>query len=191
MKYYKKYELKTFAIFFLVTLLLSLTVLYNKRSIAQGQVSSIPSSGNCALLMTLPIPYGFNVAANVRNGVQGNFQTGYNLIGRINFLNSGSGSFSGQVINPTFNTSNSPVIESAGGVVNLQNMAVTISPMTNSNGFEGGYTFTFSGTLNGSTVGFRLVGVPTNGGNTIVMVSVGSGTLSDPGIGPASGVCQV
>jgi hypothetical protein len=183
---YSKANIKNLALVFLVTLALSLVVMYNKQGIAQSSPSSIPSSGSCALLMTLPVPYGFNVANN-----QGKYQTGYNLIGKIIFNGSSSGSFSGQIINPTFNTNNSPYIESVGGVANLQNFSLTISPMTNSNGFEGGFIFAFSGNYNGSALAFRLVGVPSNSGNTIVMVSEDVGTANNPGIGPGSGVCQV
>ena len=59
--------------------------------------------------------------------------------------------------------------------------------MTSTNGFVGGYTFNFSG----SQGGFQLVGVPSNGGNTIVFISAGIGTSNDPGIGPGTGICQV
>jgi hypothetical protein len=183
---YSKTNVKNLALVFLVTLALSLAVMYNKQGVAQSSPSSIPSSGSCALLMTLPVPYGFNVANN-----QGKYQTGYNFIGKITFNSSSSGSFSGQGINPTFNTGNSPYIESAGGVINMHNFSLAITPMTNSNGFEGGYIFTFSGNYNGNPLTFRLVGVPSNSGNTIVMVSEDVGTVSSPGIGPGSGVCQV
>jgi len=188
---FSKNNVKNLGLVFVATLCISLAVMYNKQGVAQSPSSSIPSSGTCAMLMTLPVPYGFNVSTNTRNGVQGAYQTGYNLIGRIAFSSSSSGSFSGQIINPTFNTSNSPYIESSNGVINLQNFSLSITPMTNSNGFSGGYIFTFTGTLNSSPLVFRLVGVPSNSGNTIVMVSEDVGTANSPGIGPGSGVCQV
>ena len=181
----KSSDAKKLALLFIATFLLVSMFLYNKKSVAQNATSSIPSSGSCALLMTLPIPYGFNVATNTnRNNVSGVYQTGYNFIGQLIFNSSTSGTFSGQIINATFNTHNSPSVDIDGGVENLQDFTVAIAPMTISNGFVGGYTFTFSGTKNNSPLVFQLVGVPSNSGNTIVMVS-------QSGPGPGSGICQV
>ena len=123
---------------FLITLIAVGGVAYNVKSTAQTAASSIPTSGTCALLMTLPIPYGFNVAANTTGGVTGVYQTGYNLIGQVTFTSATSGKFSGRIVNPTFNSANSPYIANDGvGVIDLNDFNVVISPMSNSNGFSG------------------------------------------------------
>jgi len=184
----KSSETKNLVILFVATFLLVSFFVYNKKSQAQSAPSLIPSSGSCALLMTLPIPYGFNVANNTnRNNVTGVYQTGFNFIGKINFNSSSAGTFSGQGINQTYNSINSPFIDTNNGVMYLNDWTVAIAPMTSANGFVGGYTFTFSG----SQGGFKLVGVPSNGGNTIVFISAGIGTSNNPGVGPGTGVCQV
>lgn len=158
---------------------------YNVKSSAQSSAPAIPSSGTCALLMTLPIPYGFNVATNDRP-----FTTGYNVIGQITFLNSSTGKFSGRIVNPSFNTSNSPYI-TEGGILNLNNFDVNITALNSSSGFSGGYQFNFSGTYQTQQIGFTLTGVPANNGKTIMLVSTGSGQANNPGFGPGSGLCQV
>ena len=178
---------------FLSTLVAVGGVAYNVQSKAQTTTSSIPTSGTCALLMTLPIPYGFNVAANTdSNNVRGAFQTGYNLIGQITFTSATSGKFSGRIVNPTFNSGNSPYIANDGvGTIDLNDFNVVISPMNSTNGFSGGYLFSFSGTLQGNSIGMTFTGVSANSGKTIMLVSTGSGQLSNPGVGPGSGLCQV
>ena len=186
-------RLKQIAVLFLGVFISVYALVFNSKTNAQSTSSaSIPSSGSCALLLTLPVPYGFNVANNTRgSGEQGAYQTGYNLIGQINFTSSTAGTFSGRIINPTFNIANSPYIDSNGGVVDLNGFTVSITPMTSNSGFSGGYTLVFTGTMGGSPLIFDLVGVPSNSGKTIVLVSSHPGTRNDPGIGPGQGVCQV
>jgi hypothetical protein len=177
---------------FLITLIAVGGVAYNVKSTAQTTTSSIPTSGSCALLMTMPIPYGLNVANNTSGGVTGVYQTGYNLIGQVTFTSATSGKFSGRIVNPTFNSGNSPFIANDGvGVMDLNDWNVVISPMSNSNGFSGGYVFSFSGTSQGNNVGFTFTGVSANSGKTIMLISSGSGQLNNPGFGPGSGLCQV
>lgn len=183
---------KRVATLFLSTLIAVGGIAYNVRTSAQTAAPALPTSGTCALLMTLPIPYGFDVASNVSsNNVRGALQTGYNLIGQLTFLNSTSGKFSGRVVNPTFNSADSPFIAEDGGVTDINDMNVTISPMSSSNGFSGGYLFSFSGSLLGKAVGFTLTGVSANSGKTIMLASTGSGQSNHPGLGPGSGLCQV
>jgi hypothetical protein len=157
-------------------------VVYNTMTIAQSTTSPIPSSGTCAVLMTLPVPLGVTIGQGIT--------TGYNVIGQIKFSSSTTGKFSGRVVNPTFNTQDSPYI-TANSHVDLHDLSVTITAMTSNNGFEGGYLFNFSGTASGNNVGFSFVGVPANNGKTIMFTSTGEGTVNDPGLGPASGLCQV
>ncbi len=158
-------------------------VAYNLKSTAQSSPTAIPSSGTCALLMTLPIPYGVNIS------VQG-FDTGYNLIGQITFTSATTGKFSGRGVNPTFTSINSAYI-SEGSSKDLKNFDVVISPFNGDSGFVGGYEFRFSGLLDGRQIALTMVGVPANNGKTIMLVSTGSGQANNPGIGPGSGLCQV
>lgn len=187
------HRLKQITVLFLGVFISIYAIVYHSKTNAQSTSSaSIPATGSCALLLTLPVPYGFNVANNTRgSGEQGAYQTGYNLIGQINFTSSTAGTFSGRIINPTFNIANSPYIDSNGGVVDLNGFTVSITPMTSNSGFSGGYTLVFTGTMGGSPLIFDLVGVPSNSGKTIVLVSSHPGTRNDPGIGPGQGVCQV
>jgi len=183
---------KRVATLFFSTLVAVGGVIYGFKSTAQTSASAIPTSGSCALLMTLPVPYGFNVAANISsNNVSGVFQTGYNVIGQVTFLSATSGKFSGRIVNPTFTSGNSPFIADEGGVVDLNDFNLSISPMSSPNGFAGGYLFSFSGTVQGKKVGFTLTGVSANNGKTIMLVSTGSGQINNPGFGPGSGLCQV
>jgi hypothetical protein len=185
-------KIKSIAILFLMTFALASSVFYAARGVAQSPSSVMPASGSCAMLMSLPVPYGFDVGANTTNsGVRGVYQTGYNLIGQIVFNNSSSGIFSGRIINPTFNTANSPFIDANGGSLDLNGLLVQITPMNSTSGFAGGYTFAFSGQHQNRPVAFDLTGVPSNGGKTILMVSSGAGTSNNPGIGPGSGICQL
>lgn len=185
-------KVKAIAALFVAAFVLAMSVLYATRSIAQSSGSATPSSGSCALLMTLPVPYGFEVTGNTSaSGVRGTFQTGYNLIGQIVFNSASSGTFSGRIINPTFNYADSPFIDANGGAMDINGLQVQITPMSSSTGFTGGHTFTFSGTYQGRAISFSLAGVPANNGKTILMASTSTGTLTNPGIGPGSGICQV
>jgi hypothetical protein len=158
-------------------------IAYNLKSTAQSFPTVMPSSGTCALLMTLPIPYGVNISA------QG-YETGYNLIGQITFTSATTGKFSGRVVNPTFTSVNSAHI-AAGSSVDLRNFDLVISALNGSTDFAGGYEFRFSGLIGTTQTGLTMVGVPANNGKTIMLVSTGSGQANNPGIGPGSGLCQV
>ncbi len=168
---------------FLVTFSIVFSLFWMTRSVASSS-SSLPTSGSCAFLMTSAIPYGANIGG-------GGYQTGYNGIGLITFSSATSGTLSLRIINPTFHTNDSPFIDTNGGIVDLNNFQMTITPMTANTGFVGGYTFTFTGTRNGTPLSFEFTGVPSNSGKTIVFVSTTTGTALNPSTGPASGVCQV
>jgi hypothetical protein len=168
---------------FLSTLIGVGGVAYNVKSTAQTTASAIPTGGTCALLLTLPVPYGVTVSS---------YQTGYNFIGQITFLSATTAKFSGRGVNPTFNKDDSPYIAADGvGILDLNDWNVTITPMTSTNGFGGGYLLNFSGSALGGQKNFSLTGVPANNGKTIMLVSTGNGTASNPGLGPGSGLCQV
>jgi len=148
---------------------------------AAPALASMPSSGSCAFLMTLPVPYGASVS------VMG--ETGYNIIGKFNFNSATSGTFSGRIVNPIFQTNNSPYILSKN-IIDLNNFAVTITAMTSANGFVGGYKMTAKGPVNGTTIELEFTGVPNGNGKSILMISTGAGTPNDANLGPGSGVCQ-
>lgn len=163
------------------TLLLALTLGKHAGAQTSSSLTAMPSSGNCALLMTLPVPY-------LSTSTLG--QTGYNLIGVLSFINATTGIFSGSIVNPTYTSNNSPYI-SAGSTLYLNNFTVNVSTLTASNGFVGGYKLTFAGSIaNMGQATFDFIGVPTNSGKTILLQSSSPGTAQNPGIGPASGVCQ-
>lgn len=167
----------------LSTTLLLLALIFGKHAGAQtsSSLTAMPSNGTCALLVTLPVPY-------LSTSTLG--QTGYNLIGVLSFTNSTSGTFSGSIVNPTYTSSNSPYI-SAGSTLYLNNFTVSVATLTASNGFAGGYKLTFSGSIaNMGQATFDFIGVPTNSGKTILLQSSSVGTAQNPGLGPASGVCQ-
>ena len=166
----------------LTMLLSSLSVFMSQASAQTGSASSaMPSSGSCALLVTLPVPYLSTATLG---------QTGYNLIGVLTFTNATSGSFNGSIVNPTYTTNNSPYI-SAGSTLYLNNFSVSVSALNATNGFVGGYKLNFSGTVpNVGNASFEFIGVPTNSAKTILLQSSSVGTAQSPGIGPASGVCQ-
>lgn len=144
--------------------------------------TGMPSSGSCALLLTLPVPYG--ASANLVN------ETGYNLIGQVNFTSATAGTFAGRIVNPTFQQNNSPYI-SSGSTIDFSNWTVATAPMTTGQGFSGGYLMTLSGTVGNQQAAIELTAVPTNNGKTIMLISSGVGTPNSPGIGPASGICQL
>jgi hypothetical protein len=171
------------AALFLVTFSIVFSLFWMTRSVASSS-ASLPTSGSCAMLLTLPIPYGVSIGP-------GGYQTGYNIIGVMTFTSATSATVSLRIVNPRFQSSDSPYIDQNTYSVDLQNLPVTISPMTANTGFLGGYIFTASGTLNGNRVGFVMVGVPSNNGKTIMFVSTTPGTSGSPGLGPFSGVCQV
>lgn len=149
-------------------------------SVSQAQVP-MPSSGSCALLLTLPVPYGANVTSFG--------ETGYNMIGRILFTSATTGSLSGRIVNPTYQQNNSPYILSKN-IFDFENIPLTVEMMTSANGFVGGYKITGNSRLNGRNFFIELTAVASNNGKSIVLVSSGAGTTDSPGLGPASGVCQ-
>jgi hypothetical protein len=148
---------------------------------SSAAMAGMPSSGSCAFLMTLPVPYGATVTSFG--------ETGYNVIGKITFNSATTGSFSGRIVNPIFQTDSSPYIL-AKNIIDLENFAVAIETMTPGNGFTGGYKMTASGRINGAPVDIEWTAVPNNNGKSILMISSGAGTPNNPKLGPGSGVCQ-
>jgi len=155
----------------------SLFALVLKIGDTKAQTSSsigMPTSGSCAMLMTMPVPLGWTNLANIR--------TGFNILGRITFTGANSAIFSGAVVNPRYQSNNSPTV-SPSDTVHLNNIPVSITAMTASTGFEGGYKMTF--TLNNSFgTSIDLNAIPANNSKTILLQSSG-------GLEPASGVCQL
>ena len=150
---------------------------------AQSTHTLMPTSGNCALLLTLPVPYGMDVSKSSEDG-PGTYQTGYNFIGIMSFTGGNSAKLSGKIINPTFNTKDSPYLASNSTVI-INEFLGLISPLSKFNGFEGGYLMTCTGNIKGKSKSLIMTGVPTNSGKTIVVV-LSDGTSP----GPGSGVCQ-
>jgi len=150
---------------------------------------AMPSSGSCAFLITQPVPLGIT-----------NYPftgTGYNLMGTLTFTSSSSGNLNMVAVNVTYRNSDSPVYEHSA-VVN--NFPFTITPMTNSNGFSGGYVLkaiqsasssafkTTSPNTNLTNVVIYANLVPVNDGKSILMQL--TATKAGEGPGPGSGVCQ-
>lgn len=150
---------------------------------AQSTYTPMPTSGNCALLLNLPIPYGVDVSKSSANG-PGTYQTGYNFIGIMSFIGGNLAKLSGKIINPVFNINDSPYLSSNSTVI-VNEFSGSISPLNKNNGFEGGYLMTFTGSIQGKSKSLVMTGVPTNSGKTIVIV-LSDGTSP----GPGSGVCQ-
>ncbi len=139
-----------------------------------------PTTGSCAFLITQPVPLGADVTALG--------ETGYNFLGVINFTNATTGTLSGYVVNPIYQTTNSPTLGNSGRITNAN---VKIAPMTINNGFVGGYILTVSGSYfqNGITAPFSFVlnAVSVNAGNVLLLQFAGApGT----GPGPGSGSCE-
>ena len=143
--------------------------------------ANMPASGACAFLMTLPVPYGASV------NTMG--ETGYNLIGKITLSSASAGVFSGRIVNPVFQTNNSPYIR-ATDIIDLDRFQVQIVPMSPPNGFLGGYKMTATGKVNGNSVSLEWTAVPNSSGKSLLIISSGTGTPQNPGLGPGSGVCQ-
>ena len=144
-------------------------------------ISTMPTSGTCAFLVTFPVPYGL---ANVTSYGE----TGYNLMGTITFTSSAAATVSGIAENAIYKTDGSPVL---GPQVTLKNAPATIAPMTDANGFLGGYKITIdiTGRKGSQTTTSTAImnAVATNGGKTIML----QGTRLTNGTGePFSGVCQ-
>jgi hypothetical protein len=163
-----------------VVIFYSILKLTNVNAQSAAEAPSMPSSGSCALLVTLPVPHGAATLAD----------TGYNFMGRISFTSASSGKFNGSGTNPTYHTSDSPFL-AAGSTRYFNDWDVVITPMTSANGFVGGYKLVFSGLFEGQQTSFEFNGVPANGGKTIMIQSATEGTAQNPSFGPGSGVCQV
>ena len=150
---------------------------------------SMPSSGSCAFLITQPVPLGIT-----------NYPftgTGYNLMGTLTFTSTSSGNLNMVAVNVTYRNSDSPVYEHSA-VVN--NFPFTITPMTSSNGFSGGYVL--KAIQSASSSAFKTTSpntyltnvviyanlVPVNDGKSILMQL--TATKAGEGPGPGSGVCQ-
>jgi hypothetical protein len=149
--------------------------------VARAQNNAMPSSGTCALLVTMPVPYLSTSALG---------ETGYNLIGVLSFTSASTGIFNGSVVNPTFSTNSSPYI-SPKSTIYLRNFTVNVNTLDATNGFVGGYKLMFSGTINNTnSAAFEFIGVPTNNGKTILLQASSEGSPNKSGFGPGSGVCQ-
>jgi hypothetical protein len=150
---------------------------------------AMPSTGSCAFLITQPVPLGIT-----------NFPfkgTGYNFLGTLNFNNASSGVLNLVVVNVTYNNQDGPQYEHSA-VIN--NAPFTITPMTSSNGFSGG--FVLKAIQSSTTTAFKTTTpitpvsnieiyanvVPVNDGKSILMQL--TATKAGSGIGPGSGVCQ-
>lgn len=141
----------------------------------RAQTSSstgMPTSGSCAMMLTMPVPYGWTS--------MNNSETGYNLLGKLTFNSANAATLNGVIVNPRYRTDNSPSVDVADNFY-LTNTPVTIQAMTASNGFEGGYKLSFA--VN-STTTFYVNAIPANNSKTILMQTNG-------GLEPASGICQL
>lgn len=141
----------------------------------------MPTSGNCAFLISNPVPYGLA-------DVNSYGETGFNFLGTLTFNSSTSASFSAHVVNAKYRTSGTP---SVGPSAIVTNAPVSIAPMTSSNGFIGGYILSVKLTsatvkspnpVNGTQI-MNINAVPVNGGNSVLL------QFSD-GAEPGAGVCQ-
>jgi len=160
----------------LVAIILTLATVGN----VFAALPKFPTSGSCAFLITQPVPLGADVTALG--------ETGYNFLGVINFTNATTGTLSGYVVNPIYQTTNSP---SMGNPARINNASVKIAPMTINNGFVGGYVLSVTGTgvMNGvnKAISFVINAVPAAGGNVLLLQFAGApGT----GPGPGSGSCE-
>jgi hypothetical protein len=143
-------------------------------------ISTMPSSGSCAFLITQPVPLG--ITGFPFTG------TGYNVLGTLNFSSATTGTISGVFVNVTYKTSDSPSYEHSAI---FRDLPFTITAMTNSTGFSGGYILSASGNAYKTTApttpisaAFNFNMASVNSGKTLMMQMTGSG----PGAG--SGVCQ-
>jgi hypothetical protein len=165
------------------------TVIFVLSTSIANALPAMPSSGTCAFLITQPVPlviknYPFK-------------GTGYNFMGTLNFTNASSGIMNLVVVNVTYNNQDSPQYEHS---VVANNVPFTVSQMTTSNGFLGGFvlkaiqspastafkTTTPTTAING--IGLYANVVPVNEGKSILMQL--SATKAGEGPGPGSGVCQ-
>jgi len=139
-------------------------------------------------LITQPVPLGVtNFPFN---------KTGYNVLGTITFTGEATATVSGNFVNVTYRTTDSPAI---AGPALITDMPVTVQKMTSGiDGFTGGYILTASGTVvfpgNPSTTKTATLvinAVPSNGGKTILLQLSASGSnAAVQNTGPGSGTCQ-
>jgi hypothetical protein len=176
-----KSNIQIFIGFCVAVAIFSMGLRVNDTKAQSSSSVSMPTSGSCALLVTLPVPY----LSTANLGA-----TGYNLLGQLSFTSATAGTFNGSIVNPTFQTGNSPYI-SSGSTLFLNNWTVAVSALTSNNGFVGGYKLTFSGTISNTATSFDFYAVPANSGKTILLQSSSVGTAQSPGIGPGSGICQI
>jgi hypothetical protein len=143
-------------------------------------ISTMPSSGTCAFLITQPVPLGITTFP-----FRG---TGYNVMGTLAFTSATAGTMSGVVVNVTYTTTDGPSYEHSAIFTNLP---FSVTAMTNANGFSGGYILSASGnaykttapnTALAASFNFNMASV--NSGKTLMMQLTGSG------LSAGSGVCQ-
>ena len=141
---------------------------------------AMPSSGTCAFLITQPVPFG--ISSFPYRG------TGYNFMGTLSFNNSTSGVMNGVFVNVTYTNQDSPQYEHSAI---LKNVPFKITPMTDVNGFSGGYIIDGSGGTGYKTispnvpleVGIYANIIPVNEGKSILMQLSARTTASGPGPG--------
>jgi hypothetical protein len=155
---------------------------------ANAALPTMPTTGTCAFLITQPVPLGVaNFPFN---------KTGYNVLGTVTFTGEATATVSGNFVNVTYRTTDSPLIV---GPALITNMPVTVQKMTpGTDGFAGGYILSGTGTVvfpgNPTTAApgkIVINAVPSNGGKTILLqLSTGGSNASAQNAGPGSGTCQ-
>lgn len=184
---------KLFGLYFL------LFVFVNTSSLHATEVNVMPSSGTCSFMINLPVPYGVDISTRgggTSNHPFGTYDTGGSLMGTITFTSSAGGSFTGTIVNPLYQVSESPSLRSVDNVF-FNGGTITITAMTAADGFVGGYKMVFRGTATGSDRFIGRVGeweanvLPSNNGKTL-LIQLANNTLPNEnyGIGPGTGVCQ-
>ena len=156
----------------------------------------MPSSGTCGFFLSLPIPYGADIGKIGGTNGAGTYYTGGSALGLISFTSSGAATLSATVVNPTYSTSNSPWIYATdNGFIN--NASVVILPMSEIDGFSGGYRFLFSGKMRQGinpevlrNFYFEANVIPTNNGKTLLMQIANNNPLTVGEPGPGNAVCQ-
>lgn len=180
------------ALVILGALLISFVFKINETNAQSASSNSMPTSGTCGFMINLPIPYGVNVAANNGSDGNGTFTTGGSILGTLTFTSATTVSFTAAIVNPVYNSSNSPKLYESHNIF-INDGTITISQMTSSNGFTGGYYFGFLGHINGGSNigGWHANVVPTNSGKTLlIQLANDSDPNNNDGVGPGSGICQ-
>ncbi|WP_322993527.1 hypothetical protein [Limnohabitans sp.] len=140
---------------------------------------ALPTTGTCGFLITEPVPYGMTDVDRMG-------ETGYNFMGVIVFNNASSATLNGVYMNAVYSSQNSPQLRTPAY---LNNAAVSIAPLTASNGFLGGYRLVVTGQAvmankTTSKATLNINALPVNGGKSILL------QFAD-GTQPGSGVCQM